>query len=194
MSNTKKIKTNTRKSNKSGLNLNVINSANEKQFTTKTIVIPVDGKDYEVEISQVFRTTKIEKMINSLVKSENLSKFSSFDESIKLSYYMFLIIREFTNLDIPDNLSIEEEINLISNLIDLGIFEAIMKEIPEDQIAKVNDYLQKFNMNLNKVLDEMNEGKDVGDVEDFSFNENIIVSDDEVNDEIEVNKSGGQSE
>lgn len=174
MSSTKKIKTNTRKSNKSELNLNVINQANEKQFTNKTVIVPVDDKDYEVKIDEIFRTTKIEKMVNNLVKSDNLSKFKDLDDSVKLSYYMYLIIKEFSNLDIPDNLLIEEEINLVSNLIDLGIFEAIINEIPESEIKKVNEYLQKFNMNLNKVLDEMNEGKEENiNLENFAFG-NVI--------------------
>lgn len=154
MANTKKIKNNTRKSNKSELNLNVINQANENLFTSKEIEIMVEDKPYSVKIDQNFRTTKIEKMISSLVTSENLKQFGELDESVKLSYYMFLIIREFTNLDIPNNISIEKEIILISNLIDLDIFSAILENIPESEIKKVNDYLKKFNMNLNMMLDE----------------------------------------
>ncbi len=165
MSNTKKIKNNIRKSNKSELNLNVINQANENLFTTKTVIIPVGGKDYSVEIQQVFRTTKIEKMVSSLVKSGNLKQFTEIDESVKLSFYMYLIIREFTNLDIPNNLSFEQEINLISSLIDLGIFELLINEIPESEVMKVNDYLQKFNMNLNQVLDDMNKDKNISEVD-----------------------------
>jgi len=180
MANTKKIKPNTRKSNKSELNLNIINQANDNSFTIKEIEIVVGDKPYSVKIDQNFRTTKIEKMIKSLVKSENLKKFGEFDESIKLSYYMFLIIREFSNLDIPDNLSIEEEINLISNLIDLGIFEKIIAEIPEGEIMKVNDYLQKFNINLNKALEEINEGKNVS-----LENENVIINEDELGGQVE---------
>jgi len=186
MANTKKIKNNTRKSNKSELNLNVINQANENLFTSKEIEIIVGDKPYSVKIDQNFRTTKIEKMINSLVKSENLKQFGEMDESIKLSYYMFLMIREFSNLDIPSNLSIEEEINLISSLIDLGIFEKIITEIPEDEIMKVNDYLQKFNLNLNKFMEDEKLGK----IEDFIFNENVIVSDDEVVELENENDSG----
>jgi len=173
MSNTKKIKNTTRKSNKSELNLNVINQANENQFTTKTVIIPVNGKDYEVEIQQVFRTTKIEKMVSSLVKSENLSKFNSFDESVKLGYYFYLIIREFTNLDIPSNLKLEEEINLIDNLINLDIMSKIMDNIPEDEIKKVNDFLHKFNLNLTEVTKEMNESKDNEDIDETKIDEVI---------------------
>lgn len=175
MAKTNKIKNNTRKSNKSELNLNVINQANENLFNTKEIEIIVGDKPYSVKIDQNFRTTKIEKMIKSLVKSENLKQFGEMDESVKLSYYFYLIIKEFSNLDIPDNLSIEEEINLISNLIDLGVFEKIIAEISEDQIMKVNDYLQKFNINLNEELEEINKNKDENkDVENFAFG-NVIV-------------------
>jgi len=182
MANTKKVKNNIRKSNKSELNLNVINQANDKQFIIKAVIIPVNGKDYEVEVSQVFRTTKIEKMINGLIKSDNLKQFGDLDESVKLSYYMFLIIREFTNLDIPNNLKLNEELNLINSLIDLGIFESIMQEIPESEITKINDYLQKFNMNLNKFMEDdqiTNELKDVTKNKIVLDSVDLIESDDE---------------
>ncbi|MCK9331180.1 MAG: hypothetical protein M0Q94_14990 [Candidatus Cloacimonetes bacterium] len=162
MSNTKKLKPQkTVKQNKSELNLNIINQANENSFPTKEIEIIVGDKPYLVVIDTVFKTTKIEKMIKSLVKSENIKKFEEFDESVKLSYYMYLLIKTFTNLDIPDKLSFEQEINLISSLIDLGIYEKVMAEFSEDEIKKVNDFLHKFNLNLNDAIKEMNKDNEI---------------------------------
>jgi len=169
---------NTKKSNKKGnkLNLKAIESASKK-FTTKTVIIPVNDVEYEVEIQQVFRTTKIEAMIKKLLNSENLTEFNTFDESVKLSYYFYLIIREFTDLDIPNNLKLNEELNLINSLIDLGIFELIMVEIPESEITKINEFMQKFNMNLNQMLeetktDEVNDENK--DIENFAFG-NVVI-------------------
>jgi len=177
MSNTKKVRNNkTNRVNKSKLNLNVINSANSK-FTTKTILVPVDGVDYEVKIDQIFRTSKIEKMVMDFLNTENITKnLDTLDETVKLSFLMYLIIKNFTNLDIPNNLKFEEEVNLISSLIDLGIFEVIISQIPESEITKVNEFMQKFNMNLNKVMEEENVNINISDDE---VNENAIVTDGE---------------
>ena len=169
---------NTKKTNKKGnkLNLKAIESASKK-FTTKTVIIPVDDVEYEVKIQQVFRTTKIEKMVMDFLKSENVKEIEKLDESVRIAYFMFLIMKEFTDLDIPNNLKFNEQINLINSLIDLGIWEEIFKEIPEEEIAKVNEFMVKFNLNLNKVIEEMNEGKAVG-----IDNENVIVSEEETSD------------
>jgi len=139
---------------KNKLDFNTIKKTSAKQFTTKEVEILVDGKNYLIVIDQVFRTTKIEKMIMKFVNSESIKQFNNCDESVKLSYYFYLIIKEFSDLEIPDNLKFNEEINLISSLIDLGIFEQIMKEIPKAEIKKVNEFMTKFNINLNKIIDE----------------------------------------
>ena len=161
------------------LNLNAIKNASQKQFTTKTITVPVDGQEYEVIIDQIFKLTKIEKMVMDFLKSEKVKELEEIDESVKIAYFMFLILKEFTNVDIPNNLKFEEEINLINSLIDLGIWEEIFKYIPEEQITKVNEFMQKFNLNLNKVIEEMgNEGKSESESEEVTDivegNEGII--------------------
>jgi len=136
------------------LDLNTIKNASSKQFTTKTVCIPVDGKDYFVEIDTTFKTTKIEKMVMNFLKSEDVKELEVLDEGSKISYFMFMIIRNFTDLSIPEDLGFAEQLNLISNLIDLGIFEKLIENIPEDEIKKVNEYMVKFNLNLDKIIEE----------------------------------------
>ncbi len=195
MSNTQKIKSNTKtpKLNKSKLNLNVINSANQKQFTTKTVTIPVDGKDYEVIIDQVFKTTKIEKMVMSFLQSDKIKKVNELEDSIRITYVMYLVLKEFTNLDIPNSLKFEEEINLIDNLINLGIFEAIFEHIPDEEIQRVNEYMQKITTNLNKILE--NDGNNEMMVEMKKVIEDInIVDVNDGNDVNEIDESGSDGD
>jgi len=159
------------------LDLSVIKNASSKQFTTKTVCIPVDGKDYFVEIDTVFKTTKIEKMIMDFLKSENVKKLEELDECSKISYFMLMIICNFTSLEIPKDLEFAEQLNLISNLIDLGIFEKLIEQISDDEIKKVNEFMQKFNMNLNKALEELNESKEDNiNVEDFAVDNEVVDS------------------
>lgn len=163
------------KTNKKGnkLNLKAIESASKK-FTTKTIIIPVEGTDYEVEIDEIFKTTKIEKMVMDFLKSENVKKIEELDESIRIAYFMYLIMKTFTSLDIPNNIKFEEEINLINSLIDLRIWEAIMSEIPEEQITKVNEFMVKFNTNLNEILKDNSIIKDLEKVAELDLGNNSI--------------------
>lgn len=142
--------------NKKKLNMKIIENANKNQFTQKTVSVIVDGNEYDIIIDQQFKTTKIEKMVKNYLNSENREKFNELDEGAKIGYIMFLIIREFTDLDIPNNLKFEEEINLINSLIDLGVFEKIVQNIPESEIVKVNEFLQKFNENLNEIIKSEN--------------------------------------
>jgi hypothetical protein len=142
--------------NKKKLNMKIIENANKNQFTQKTVSVIVDGNEYDIIIDQQFKTTKIEKMVKNYLNSENREKFNELDEGAKIGYIMFLIIREFTDLEIPNNLKFEEEINLINSLIDLGVFEKIAQNIPESEIIKVNEFLQKFNENLNEIIKNEN--------------------------------------
>ena len=142
--------------NKKKLNMKIIENANKNQFTQKTVSVIVDGNEYDIIIDQQFKTTKIEKMVKNYLNSENREKFNELDEGAKIGYIMFLIIREFTDLEIPNNLKFEEEINLINSLIDLGVFEKIAENIPESEIIKVNEFLQKFNENLNEIIKNEN--------------------------------------
>jgi hypothetical protein len=147
------------KKNANRLDFNTINKASEKQFVTKTITIQVDGKDYEVTIDQSFKTTKAEKLIDSLTKPEKLQRLQQINEcsdSIKVSYYFYLIIREYTDLDIPNDLTFEQELVLIDGLINLGIYETILSEIPDGEIKKITDLIHKFSVNLQEVTKEMN--------------------------------------
>lgn len=133
------------------LNLKTINKAEKHTFTQKTITIPIDGKEYEVKIDTVFRQTKIQEMITKFLTSKNFQDFNVLDDAIKLSYYMFMILKNMTDLEIPEDITLAQEINLINSLIDLGIWEAIFAEISEDEINKVNKYLKKFNENLGEL-------------------------------------------
>lgn len=169
----------TNKKNNNKLDFNTIKKANDSVFTTKTLIISVDGKDYEVQIDQVFKTTKIEKMVLNFIQSEDVKEVEKLSDSTRLAFFMYLIIKNFTDLDIPDGLDLAEQLNLINSLIDLGIFEAIMKEISDSEIQKVNDYMNKFNLNLDKVIEEM---KNNENVDEFIFNENVIVNEDNLGD------------
>lgn len=142
--------------NKKKLNMKIIENANKNQFTQKTVSVIVDGNEYDIIIDQNFKTTKIEKMVKNYLNSKNREKFNELDEGAKIGYLTLLIIREFTDLDIPNNLKFEEEINLINSLIDLGVFEKIAQNIPESEIIKVNEFLQKFNENLNEIIKNEN--------------------------------------
>lgn len=152
------------------LNLKAINKLERHTFIQKTITITIDDKEYEVKIDSAFRQTKIKDMIIKFFTSKNFKDFSELeDEGTKVLYYMFLIVKTMTDLEIPDDITLAQELNLINSLIDLGIWDAIFAEIPEGEMKKINDFLQKFNENLNEAVNQGDfiksiENMDVGDV------------------------------
>jgi hypothetical protein len=156
--------------NKKKLNLKAIETASKK-FTTKKIIIPVNDVEYEVEIDEVFKTTKIEALIREFLESSQKNNLNELDNTVKFSYYFYFIFKYFTDIDIPKNLKFKDELKLISELIDLGIYEQISKNIPQTEIKKVNEYMQELTSNLNEMLKD---DKFVNDLKGIAENESIL--------------------
>jgi hypothetical protein len=141
------------------LNSSIILQEYSKEFIQKQVIITVGGKDYEVLVDQKFRNTVLQTMV--LEALNNYKYLEGLDEGVKLSYYMFQMIKHFTDIDIAKTDNFEDQIRVLNAMIDLGIFETITNAFPENEINKASEFIKKFGKRIeefvkeNKNLDEV---------------------------------------
>ena len=127
-----------------------------KLFTQKQVTVNINKKDYEVLVDQKFRPTKLNELIVEAIT--NYDKFKELDESVKISYLMFLAIKYFTNLEVAKTDTLEEQIRILNAMLDLEIFDKIISEFAESELEKINEYMLKFN---DKIDQFMKDGKSI---------------------------------
>lgn len=118
---------------------NIAKSGNEK----KNILVrnALNGEEYEVALNTTFRRTAIEDAAMEyleLIKELQLRTVLN-DALIKDSFKIFhiLIIKNFTNVPLPNQMSVEEVIAITRDFADTGLTEQIFKHIPQSEIDKV---------------------------------------------------------
>lgn len=119
----------------------IIKNTYSKNFTQKKVILDIGGKDYEVLIDEKFRTSKLQAMI--LEALQNIGSLKEYGESVTTSYYLFLMIKYFSDIEVETE-SIEEQIKLLNQMIDLEIFEKVINSFPESEIQRTNQFIKKF--------------------------------------------------
>ena len=119
----------------------------DKQFEA---YISIGDDVYAVKIDEVFRTTKQTKVLDDM-----LDFFRAGNERMELlelatPYTSLLLIKHFTDLEIPDDF--DEAMAHLNVLIDTGVFEAVLNEMPEKEVIGTYDKLRNV---LNDMTDRM---------------------------------------
>jgi len=143
------------KSNKQ-LTSSILLQEQSKLFVQRKVIITINKKDYEVLVDQKFRPTKLNELIVEAIT--NYDNFKELNESVKVSYLMFLAIKYFTNLEVAKTDTLEDQIRVLNAMLDLEIFDKILGEFAESELEKINEYMLKFN---DKIDQFVKDGKSV---------------------------------
>jgi len=143
------------KSNKQ-LTSSILLQEQSKLFVQRKVIIHINKKDYEVLVDQVFRPTKLNALIMESIS--NYDNLKELDESVKVSYLMFLAIKYFTNLEVAKTDTLEDQIRILNAMLNLEIFDKIISEFPESELEKINEYMLKFN---DKIDEFVKDGKSI---------------------------------
>ncbi|PIH59674.1 hypothetical protein [Paenibacillus sp. LK1] len=116
----------------------------QHQVERKLVTIKdVFDKEYEVEIDNVFVTSKIEKIhkeiLEIIAEIHQQTDISEKEAMQILKLLPLLTIREFTDVPIPEKLSFIELVGIVIKLSDGGILEAVHKELPKKELRKIEN-------------------------------------------------------
>lgn len=130
------------------LKLKDIQKTYEKMNTYKTHILNEEDNTV-IKYYEIFDNKKIEELLKQLFNSiqfDNERKINFFNEDEKLiQYIMFLILKNFTNLDkeIPEEL--DAQIPIFNQIISVGLFEEMFNNVfPPEQVSLVLERVGNF--------------------------------------------------
>jgi hypothetical protein len=136
------------------LSSGTILSAYSKEFNQKKITLSIGKTNYEVLVDEKFKPSKLQKMIVEALTNFNALK--EYDEGVKLSYYMFLLIKHFTDIDIAQTDNLEEQIRILNAMVDLEIYEPLVNSFDKAEIQKATEYMKKFSERIAELAKDNN--------------------------------------
>lgn len=154
------------------LNSGAILSQYSKEFTQKSLTLDVGGKNYQVLIDEKFKTSQIQKMILESLK--NMEKLKDVDEATKTSYYMLLMIKYFTDTGIPEDF--EEQIRVLSAMIDIDIFGKIIDAFNESEIKRASEFINKFAERLTEMTKENKSAEEMKELIEAEIKDEDVVT------------------
>lgn len=131
------------------LTANSIKNLDKALNIKKTVNIKneVNGDEYEVIVTTHLRKSAIEDVVMEYIEylQEMNSRVIVNDKLIKDSMKLIdtLTLKRFTNLPIPNEISLEELISLTKTFGDIGLTEQIIKQIPQAELDKIAVYLKE---------------------------------------------------
>lgn len=130
------------------LKLKDIQKTYAKMNTYKTHILNEEDNTV-IKYYEIFDNKKIEELLKQLFNSlqfDNEHKINFFNEDEKLiQYVMFLILKNFTNLDkeIPEEL--DAQIPIFNQIISVGLFEEMFNNVfPPEQVSIVLERIGTF--------------------------------------------------
>jgi hypothetical protein len=150
----------TKKINK--LNSGIITSLHALKFTQKKIIIDIYNKDYEVLLDEKFSIVKLQTLMCEFI--ENFKYLQDASYGVKINYYMFLIIKYFSDIDITKTESFEDQIKALNAFIDLEIFEKISNAFQPEEVTKAFEFIKKF---ADRVEQFVKENKNVDEIKEI---------------------------
>ena len=140
------------------LNINEIKEMNKKYDEQFEIVVNVQDKQYKVMIDRYFSPTKINDLVADLVKGQEKMTVKKVDiEDYAVPYYLFLLIKYFTNAVDDVTKDIFEGFEVMRLFTDEGILEQIFNSFPKDQIEFVTEKISELEKNYDEFIKVMAE-------------------------------------
>lgn len=136
-------------------NTNDITKLYNQEFKTKRInLITNGGEEFEIEVQEKLNETTIMELVTDLVDRSNYCTENKIEFNEILNTY-FLLIKYFTDIKFSSFKSLEKqysyELRIIKELIDLGIFEQIIKSFDSETMKRIQDSLEKYSKQMNIV-------------------------------------------
>ena len=134
----------------------------KQEFPTTTHKLTVGNSVFEITIDNIFKERQINEVTSRFIWEISNHGLEKFDEEAIAILMMYYIIEEFTDIEFVEG--IEKKVDMISDLVDLGLLQQIVAHLPEDQleivmenISKMLDSITDFVVKAKKIQEE-NEG------------------------------------
>lgn len=132
------------------MNFSSLKARESKKFTQKKVFCD----DYVVLVDESFRESKFASLLEEALKKMNYIKENNIEIDFA-SYSLILIIKHFTDIDIPEDL--DKQLQILNMLIDFGYLKTILNSFDETEMAKLNARLIEYGKNAEKLVQDLKE-------------------------------------
>jgi hypothetical protein len=129
-----------------------LNTAFNKKFSQRKVIVDVNGTNYEVIVDEHIQLSKLEDLFTELFEKYKLSQKDNLGLNIS-SYAQVLLIKYFT--DIPMTNDLGKQLKIFIKLKDLNILDSIMDILNDTEINELMPIVMK-NFTSKVMSDEMN--------------------------------------
>jgi len=144
-----------------------------KTFTKKKITLETrDGDLIDILVDEKFSASKIRSLMTDII---NNRVHITENKELQAIYISLLIIKYFTNIEISDDF--QKQIQTIEILIDLEVFEDILKSLDKKEIELINKTISKTNREMQeffKTLELEENKKNIMDLDNILKNTEIF--------------------
>lgn len=119
----------------------------QREFT-----VVVGESKYKLSHDVIFRQSKKNRLLDDMVKFFQEATKNIEILELATPYTALLVFKYFTSLEVSDN--VEEALALLETLVDLGLLNQIVAELPEDQLTEVYELITKTVTAMSENLEE----------------------------------------
>ena len=167
------------------LNLNAIKKVTKKYNKQKKVYVSLDGENLEFCVDIYFSPEKRTKLIQEII--QNINYLKDVDESVYISYVLFLIIKYFSDINFVKENDFSKQLSILTDMINAEIFNDIIDKFDNKEIEKLNNELAESMKKVQELVKELIKNKelqnDVLESEKILQITNDIVKDDKESEE-----------
>lgn len=120
----------------------------KQTFVKEDVVIEANnGKEYTVGVWKKLKDTSIMALVDDVVLRSEMCKKENIKFDVVMSMYA-LIVKYFTDIQFSTYPNLKKqfshELDMLKAMIDLGVFEHLIKEFDADEIKKIQDAFEKY--------------------------------------------------
>lgn len=129
----------------------------KKEFAYKKLLLEINGQDYEILIQEKLNDTSITNLVTDLIERHEYCTINNIEfNTIQHIYY--LLIKYFTDIKFNTYKELEKsykhELDTISALIDLEVFDQILNQFDKDTLVRIQNMFDKYSNQLKSVVND----------------------------------------
>lgn len=164
------------------LTLQELKKQDKKAVTSEKAQVTIGDAEYRFTYDSRFRPTKINDLIDDLIKLFNMGQNRLELFEMASPYTALLILKHFTSIEVPDD--IDDALVMLRLFIDLESLDVIINELPESEVVRIFTIIAETTENITANLDEH-------DAEADALTEQIV--NDEIKRLLEERKTKGEA-
>jgi len=130
----------------------------DNQLSSHKEILVYDNQ-FTVKINETFRESKIEAVTMTYMSIlQELKARTEMDDLLiqgTIGLLSTLILREFTDLPIPQTNTIEELIKVSKVLLDTGIMKEVFDGMDKEELGKIEEKIKSINNEVGKIVGEL---------------------------------------